>query len=97
MKFVILLDKCAGDEEFQKVVPDHVAYMTQLHERGNLIAGGPFRDATGGLIIIEAQDEAAARAIAEQDPFVSSVVEKYSLRSWEVLTSVRPDLLTRDG
>ena len=97
MKFAILLDKCASDEAFQKVVPDHVAYMAQLHERGILIAAGPFRDATGGLILIDVEDEAAARSVAEEDPFVASAVEKYSLRSWEVLTAVRPELLTRDG
>ncbi len=97
MKFAILLDKCATDEEFQEVVPDHVAYMARLHDRGILIAGGPFRDARGGLILIDVEDEAAARSVAEQDPFVASAVETYSLRSWEVLTAVRPELLARDG
>ncbi len=97
MKFAILLDKCAADEEFQKVVPDYVAYMAQLHERGILIAAGPFRDATGGLILINVEDEAAAKSVAEEDPFVSSGVEAYSLRSREFLTAVGPELLTRNG
>ena len=97
MKFAIFLEKCNKAEEFQKVVPDHVAYMTRLHERGILIAGGPFRDAKGGMVLIEAEDEAAAHAIASADPFIVRGVERYDLRSWEVLTPVLPDLLSRDG
>ncbi len=97
MKFAILLEECATAEELQRMVPDHVAYLDQLHERGILIAAGPFRNAGGGLILIDVEDEACARAIAEEEPFAASGVVEYSLRSWEILTAVRQELLTRDG
>jgi len=97
MKFAILLEKCVGSEEFQKIVPDHVDYLARLHTRGILIAGGPFRDGKGGMILIDVEDEEAARVVAEEDPFVTRGAERYSLRSWEVLTAVRPELLDRDG
>ncbi|RJP32909.1 MAG: hypothetical protein C4547_12985 [Phycisphaerales bacterium] len=97
MKFVILLEKTASPDAFQAVVPDHVAYMDDLHRRGALIAGGPFQDGRGGMVIIEAGDAAAARAIAQADPFIARGVETYSLRTWMVLTPVGPELLTRDG
>ncbi len=97
MKFAILLEKCSTPEAFQKVVPDHVAYMDRLHEQGVLIAAGPFHDGSGGLILIEADSEAAATAVAEADPFISRGVERYTLKHWEVLTASRPELLTRDG
>lgn len=97
MKFAILLEKCSTPDAFQKVVPDHVAYMDRLHERGVLIAGGPFHDGSGGLVLIEAESEAAAVAVAEGDPFIRQGVERYTLKRWEVLTACRPDLVTRDG
>ncbi len=97
MKFVILLNRCSEIEEFRKVVPEHVAYLERLHQDRQLIAAGPFRDGEGGMLIVDVTDEAAAENIAENDPFVLRGVERYTLRSWEVLTDVRPDLLTRDG
>ncbi len=97
MKFVIQLERCTALESFRKVIPEHVAYLEELHRQGVLIAGGPFRDGKGGLILIEAADEAAADDIARNDPFVHHGVERYTLRSWEVLTAVRAELLTRDG
>ncbi len=97
MKFVITLEKTASPDAFQAVVPDHVAYMDELHRRGVLIAAGPFQDGRGGMVIIEAEDATAARAIAEADPLIAQGVESYTLRQWMVLTDVRPELLTRDG
>ncbi len=97
MKFAIMLERCCELEEFREIVPEHVAYMERLHEQGHLIAGGPFRDGKGGMILIEAANEAAARRIADNDPFIRHGVERYTLRSWEVLTEVRSDLLARDG
>ncbi len=98
MKFVIFLEKKATEEEaFRNAVADHVAYLQQLHEQGILVAGGPFRDGEGGMILIDVASEADASAVASADPFVTSGARGYSLKSWEVLTAVRPELLTRDG
>ena len=97
MKYAIMLEKTATPEAFQAVVPDHVAYLERLHADGVLIAAGPFRDGRGGMLLIDVENESAARTVAEADPFVAQQVEKYELRSWEVLSDVRSELLTRDG
>jgi uncharacterized protein len=97
VKYTVMLERTADVEAFRRVVPEHVAYMEELHRRGVLIAGGPFRDGLGGMLLIEANDEAAAHAIAAADPFIIRGVERYTLRAWEVLTPVAPHLLTRDG
>ncbi len=97
MKFVILFEKSGTPEEFQAVVPEHVVYLDQLHEEGVLIAGGPFGDGKGGMLLIDVEDEAAAHKVACADPFVVRGVERYSVHSWEVLTPVRCEMLTRDG
>lgn len=97
MKYVVKLDRSVCVEAFRRVVPEHVVYMEELHRRGTLIAGGPFQDGLGGMLLIEASDEATAHAIAAADPFITRGVERYTLRAWEVLTPVAPGLLTRDG
>lgn len=97
MKFAIILEKTATPGAFQAAVPGHVAYLKRLHDEGILIAAGPFRDACGGMVLIDVEDENAARKIAEADPFIIEKVEQYTLRSWEVLSDVRSELLTRDG
>ena len=97
MKYTIQLTKTASEEAFRAVVADHIAYCERLHALGALIAGGPFRDGLGGMLLIEAADEDAAHAIARADPFVTTGVESYAVRAWEVLTPVNRDLLTRDG
>lgn len=80
MKFVILLEKIASPEDFQAAVPDHVAYMDELHRRGALIAAGPFQDGRGGMVVIEVEDEPAAGAIAEADPFITRGPERLIIR-----------------
>lgn len=97
MKYVVMLERTDSLEAFRRVVAEHVAYMDELHRSGTLIAGGPFRDGLGGMLLIEAGDEAAAHAVAAADPFITRRVERYTVRAWEVLTPVAPGLLTRDG
>lgn len=97
MKYVVMLERPADVETFRQAVPEHVAYVEDLHRKGVLIAGGPFRDGLGGMLLIEASDEAAAHAIAAADPFITRGVERFAVRAWEVLTPVAPELLTRDG
>ena len=53
--------------------PDHVAYLSDLNDRGILKTAGPFlndRDEPcGSLVVVEAENKDAARLIAEGDPY----------------------------
>ena len=53
--------------------PDHVAFLERLNTQGTLKIAGPLLDddgkPNGSLIIIEAEDNGAARAIADADPY----------------------------
>lgn len=53
--------------------PDHVAYLSDLNDRGILKTAGPFlndRDEPcGSLVVVEAENKDAARMIAEGDPY----------------------------
>ncbi len=48
----------------------HFAYMGLLADRGKLVAGGPFKDFSGAMLVIQAESLEAARAVALADPAV---------------------------
>ena len=72
----------AGAPMQDQALGPHVAYMRQLQAEGALFAAGPFLDAEGGMAIVLAGDDAAARAILEADPAIETGVFTAVLRSW---------------
>lgn len=64
----------------------HVAHLRSLGER--FVIGGPFLDqngvSVGSLVVIEADDQAAAEAFAAADPFVlNKVFATVTVRRWD--------------
>ena len=60
--------------ELRKTVRDrHLDHIGALDAAGRIVFAGPLRDAEGepcgSLIVFNADDYAAARAVAEQDPY----------------------------
>lgn len=71
----------------QALLPAHLDYQIALERDGKLFGAGPiFEDGgsvpTGGMIILRAEDEAAARAIADADPFHAAGLRAYTLHRW---------------
>ena len=74
-----------GDEAKRlETRPRHREYLRSLLERGQLHGSGPWADDSGALIIYEAPDEAAARALLAADPFSQSpgIITDVQLREW---------------
>ena len=70
------------------VRPDHLKHLESLGTA--LKAAGPFTDdggkPTGSLVIIEAADRAAARAMAEADPYAKAgLFAAVEIRPWKWL------------
>lgn len=68
--------------------PDHLAYLDRLVDR--IFAGGPLLDSAGksigSLVIIEAEDQAAAESIAAEDPYVQAgLFETVSVRPYRLV------------
>lgn len=64
---------------------DHVAHLERLREAGSLVAAGPLADASGGIVVLSADDEAAARELVDQDPYTRlDVTKDRRLREWRV-------------
>jgi uncharacterized protein YciI len=67
--------------------PEHVAFLNGLNEKGTLKFAGPFLDGDGkpdgSLVVIEADDANAAKALAQQDPYArAGLFESVEVRAW---------------
>lgn len=62
--------------ELRKTVRDrHLAHLSGLSESGRILFGGPLRNEAGepcgSLVVLKATDLAAAKAIADGDPYLT--------------------------
>lgn len=70
MLFVIIgHDGPDGPTLRPKVRERHLANLRPLAEAGKLLVAGPFTDGSGSLLIIDVENEAAALAFAQNDPY----------------------------
>jgi uncharacterized protein len=82
--YVYILTIVVDRSVYERELPAHRAYLRQLSDDGTLVLSGPFADRRGGMVLIRAESEAAARAIAEADPLVKSGMDTYELRQWRI-------------
>jgi uncharacterized protein YciI len=72
--------------EEQDAFDDHLDYMEKLLIDGTLVLAGPtLGPANTGLVIFEAEDGAAARAIMDADPPVAQGLVRGQLRPFRVM------------
>ena len=69
----------------------HMAFLSELERRRLIERGGPFHPLSAlvaedlvGLVVLSADDEAAARRTLETDPALSSRVMECALHRWHV-------------
>lgn len=67
--------------------PAHVEFLNGLNAAGKLAFAGPFLDAegkpNGSLVVIEADNHAAAQALAAHDPYAKAgLFERVDIRPW---------------
>ena len=68
----------------------HATFMDQLFENGMVVLGGHFADATGSLVIVEAENEHEVADIIAQDPFVvHGIFALNSLKQWLIFLDAR--------
>jgi uncharacterized protein YciI len=63
----------------------HGQFLLGLYQLGQLRLAGPFRDDTGGALVLEASNEEQARTIIQSDPAVADGVFTYTLHPWTLL------------
>jgi uncharacterized protein YciI len=85
MKFVLFYESADDLHEKAPVhMPAHSARGQEFHDRGVLVAYGPFGNpqAEGSMAVFTTRD--AAEEFARGDPFVlNGVVRNWEIREWE--------------
>jgi hypothetical protein len=87
MLFAVIATDKPGAFGTRKVTREaHLAWLKRLGPRVKL--GGPFLDPSqaimnGSLLIIEAENEAVAKALASEDPYArAGVFQRVDIRPW---------------
>lgn len=71
-----------GKPVSEQGLAEHFQYMLDLYEQGKLKQAGPFTDDSGGAVILEVVDTAAAQAVVASDPAVKKNVMTPEIRPW---------------
>jgi len=72
--------------EEQAAFDDHMTYMEKLLADGTLVLSGPtLGPANTGIVVFEAEDGCAARAIMDADPPVAQGLVRGQLRPFRVM------------
>ena len=70
--------------------PRHRDYLQKLLDKGKLHESGPFTDDSGAAIVYHAADEAEARGLLENDPYMQDgVLADVTVTEWNILFSDR--------
>jgi uncharacterized protein len=93
MKYAAIIEYLQDSTVVEAARPAHRAYLTELLNKGQLFGSGPFADASGALIIYEADTPEQAETLLKNDPFhAAGVFLKWQLRPWKVIFA-NPKLL----
>ena len=90
-KLYVVMSKPVGKpDQLQPFLSAHLEYMIGLEKRGHVFASGPLADGEGpptglGLTVLRAKDAAAARALAEADPFFVKGLRTFELKEWTIM------------
>lgn len=73
--------------DLRPLLAEHLEYLIALEKEGRVFASGPLGPpASGnGMTIVRAADEAEARAIAENEPFIRNGMRDFTIESWTVM------------
>lgn len=74
-----------GTHTIEQSLQAHLAYMTELTQRGILLLGGPFKASMGGLGIIMAASADEAYELIAKDPAVQSQLLGATVNPWRVV------------
>lgn len=69
----------------QDLWDEHARHMDALFERGAVVLGGPFADASGSMVIVRAADADAAREMFREDPWnVEGILVVSDVKQWTI-------------
>ena len=77
--YVILQKQLSSIEFMNEHRPEHLRYLKDVDEKGELIIAGRYKNGTGGLIILCTKDYDRALEIAKNDPYIINEVRDFTI------------------
>lgn len=65
-------------QEVDKYLQAHREFLDYYYKQGLLVASGPLKPRTGGLIIAASNDKAQLETIFKQDPYYMAEIAEYT-------------------
>lgn len=83
--FVKIEEGIVDKPTFDQYVPDHLAFVQDLIDKGHHAQTGYWQQKGGGMLLFEASSMEEATAIVAQDPLVINACVHYKLYEWHVV------------
>ncbi|MGQ0840326.1 YciI family protein [Actinokineospora sp.] len=75
----------ADRDRLAAVRPAHRDYLRGLADTGQVLAGGPWADGTGGFFVVKVADRAELDAILAVDPYTTEgIAAERTVREWTI-------------
>lgn len=84
MKYFAVFLSMKDEALSQQYRPEHLAFLQENRDRGNVLMNGRFTDGSGGLVIYRAADEEAAEALVNEDPYIKLGARNYEIHEWDM-------------
>lgn len=98
--FIVLLTYKVPIEEVNKYLSAHREFLDYYYKQGLLIASGPLKPRTGGIIIVTSNDRAQVEEIFTQDPFALAEIADYQFYKFTPIKhceSIKEMILKMEG
>jgi uncharacterized protein len=84
MKYFAVFLPMKDEEKSKKFRAEHLTYLQEKVEAGNVFAKGRFVDGAGGLVIYMAESLETAEEMVKKDPYVVTGARSYEIHEWEM-------------
>lgn len=84
MKYFAVFLSMKDEALSQQYRPEHLAFLQENRDRGNVLMNGRFTDGSGGLVIYRAAAEEAAEALVNEDPYIKLGARNYEIHEWDM-------------
>ena len=82
--YAILQKQISSIEVMNIHRPPHLEYLRGIHENGELIIAGRYKNGSGGLIVVYTLNYDRALEIAKNDPYIINNVREFDILEYGV-------------
>lgn len=91
---IVIQTRFLGDDVRLPLRPAHRDLLQSMVDEGILLLGGPFEDASGGMLLFDASAE-RVQAYLDSDPYMTcSDVEVIAFKEWDPMVGTRRGHMT---